>query len=259
MDLARDLNPSQREAVEYTGGPHAGGGRRRQRQDPGDHLQGGGADRLGPLPAGADPGGHVHQQGRRRDEGTDPVPAGRAGHPDAHGLHLPLLLRAFPAPEIEALGWPRDYTIYDSDDQLRLIKNILKAMQANEKLVTPDLVQYRIGQAKIHAIGPDEYARRFFRPEDATVAEAYPDLRAEPPAERRAGFRRSHPEDQRDTAAIPRRPRGGGPPVPLPAGGRVPGLQPAPVRAGPAPDRRTTRTSAWSGTRTSPSTASAGR
>ena len=76
--------------------PAARGGRRRVRQDPGAHP----ADRLADHRAqgapGLDPGDHLHQQGRRRDEGTRRG-AGRQARADHVGQHLPLGLRADPA------------------------------------------------------------------------------------------------------------------------------------------------------------------
>ena len=45
----------------------------------------------------ADPGGHVHQQGRRRDAGADPR-ARRRGRPGRGHGHVPLAVRARPAP-----------------------------------------------------------------------------------------------------------------------------------------------------------------
>ena len=74
----------------------AGGGRRRLGQDPGADP----ADRLADLraqrPPRLDPGDHLHQQGRRRDEGAGRGPGRQAG-PDHVGLDVPLRLRADPA------------------------------------------------------------------------------------------------------------------------------------------------------------------
>ena len=173
MDLARDLNPSQREAVEYDGGPMlvvagAGSGKTRVITYKVAALIDSGRFRPEQILA-------VTFTNKAADEMKERIQSLLEGRvtrmPTVCTFHS--FCARFLRREIEALGWPRDYTIYDSDDQLRLIKNILKTMRANEKQVTPDLVQYRIGQAKIHAVGPDEYARRFFHPEDAAVAEAY--------------------------------------------------------------------------------------
>ena len=74
--LARELNPAQLEAVLHPARAAAGGGRRRLGQDAGHHLPAGAAGRDGRRPA-AHPGGHLHQQGRRR--------AARAGRQAALG------------------------------------------------------------------------------------------------------------------------------------------------------------------------------
>ena len=67
-DLLDGLNPVQLEAVVHGDGPAAGRGRRRLGQDPGAHPPHRPPDpRRGRL-AVRDPGHHLHQQGRRRDE-----------------------------------------------------------------------------------------------------------------------------------------------------------------------------------------------
>ena len=69
-DLLEGLNPVQREAVVHADGPAAGRRRRRVGQDPGADPPHRPPDpRRGRLPV-RDPGHHVHQQGRRRDEAT---------------------------------------------------------------------------------------------------------------------------------------------------------------------------------------------
>lgn len=50
--------------------------------------------------------------------------------------------------EIEALGYSRNFTIYDTDDSLRVIKEGLKALQVNEKNITPKSVLGLISSAK---------------------------------------------------------------------------------------------------------------
>ena len=70
--------------------------RRRQRQDPRAHPPHRLADRRLRHPAGGDPGGHLHQQGRRRDARAGREAARRRGL-RALALDLPLHVRADPA------------------------------------------------------------------------------------------------------------------------------------------------------------------
>ena len=50
--------------------------------------------------------------------------------------------------EIKALGYESNFTIYDTDDSLRIIKEALKALQVNEKNMTPRSVLSGISAAK---------------------------------------------------------------------------------------------------------------
>jgi DNA helicase-2/ATP-dependent DNA helicase PcrA len=61
--------------------------------------------------------------------------------------------------DIEALGYPRAFTIYDADDQKRLLKTILGELGASEKL-RPNEVRSRIDQAKNRLESIDAYAAR---------------------------------------------------------------------------------------------------
>ena len=55
------------------------------------------------------------------------------------------------------LGYPSNYTIYDSDDSKRVIKNLIKENKLDEKLYQPGYVAQRISAAKTSLISADEY------------------------------------------------------------------------------------------------------
>ncbi|MFN3875750.1 MAG: ATP-dependent helicase, partial [Flavobacteriales bacterium] len=59
--------------------------------------------------------------------------------------------------EADRLGYPRDFTIYDTDDSRSVIKSILKEWQLDDKLYKPNQVHARISIAKNNLIGPLEY------------------------------------------------------------------------------------------------------
>lgn len=59
--------------------------------------------------------------------------------------------------ESEKIGYPRDFTIYDTADTKNLIKAIVKEMGLDDKLYKPSLVYNRISGAKNNLIGPDQY------------------------------------------------------------------------------------------------------
>jgi DNA helicase-2/ATP-dependent DNA helicase PcrA len=60
--------------------------------------------------------------------------------------------------EAEKIGYPSNFTIYDSDDSKSLIKTILKEMQIDDKLYKPNLVLSRISLSKNNLISSKSYA-----------------------------------------------------------------------------------------------------
>ena len=60
--------------------------------------------------------------------------------------------------EADVLGFPRNFTIYDTADQKSLIRTLLKEMKLDEKTYKPGLVQSRISNAKNHLVTPAAYA-----------------------------------------------------------------------------------------------------
>ena len=56
------------------------------------------------------------------------------------------------------LGYPSNYTIYDSTDSKRLIKNIINEMKLDAKVYSPAFVASRISMAKSSLISTTEYA-----------------------------------------------------------------------------------------------------
>src|SRR5690606_12489890 len=59
--------------------------------------------------------------------------------------------------ETDELGYPKDFTIYDSDDSRSLIRTIVKEFNLDEKLYKANLVHGRISIAKNNLIGPKDY------------------------------------------------------------------------------------------------------
>lgn len=63
--------------------------------------------------------------------------------------------------EAHHLGYPKDFTIYDSDDSKNLIKAIVREQNLDEKLYKANLVLNRISGAKNGLIGWEEYQQDF--------------------------------------------------------------------------------------------------
>jgi DNA helicase-2/ATP-dependent DNA helicase PcrA len=59
--------------------------------------------------------------------------------------------------EAEKLGYPKNFTIYDTDDSKSLIKEILKTFNLDDKIYKPSLVLNRISSAKNNLIGFKQY------------------------------------------------------------------------------------------------------
>lgn len=59
--------------------------------------------------------------------------------------------------EAEKIGYPSNFTIYDTDDSKSLIRTILKEMQLDDKLYAANIVYNRISSAKNNLISVSEY------------------------------------------------------------------------------------------------------
>lgn len=60
--------------------------------------------------------------------------------------------------EHETLGYPSNFTIYDSTDSKSLIKTVIKSLGLNDKAYKPNVVAGRISMAKNNLITPNVYA-----------------------------------------------------------------------------------------------------
>ena len=75
--------------------------------------------------------------------------------------------------EAESAGYARDFSIYDADDQLRLIRRCLVEEEVDPKRVAPRAVQARISDAKSLLQGPEEMAALSGSFNDEIVARVY--------------------------------------------------------------------------------------
>lgn len=63
--------------------------------------------------------------------------------------------------EAEKLGYPRNFSIYDTDDAKSVLKAIIKEMELSDKLYKPSAVYNRISSAKNSLITAQEYLNDF--------------------------------------------------------------------------------------------------
>lgn len=59
--------------------------------------------------------------------------------------------------EAEKIGYPRNFTIYDTDDAKSVVKAVVNEMNLDDKHYKPNLVYNRISSAKNALVGPAEY------------------------------------------------------------------------------------------------------
>ena len=86
--------------------------------------------------------------------------------------------------EAPRIGYPSNFTIYDTEDSRSLIKTIIKERNLDDKVYKPNQVQYRISACKNALIFPDAYKqdpdllaedRDARRPETASIYATYCD------------------------------------------------------------------------------------
>jgi DNA helicase II / ATP-dependent DNA helicase PcrA len=78
--------------------------------------------------------------------------------------------------EAEKLGYTKNFTIYDQDDSLSLIKNLIKELNFSEDSINAGIVQSKISNAKNALITPDGYlsmAENQFELKVAYIYKAY--------------------------------------------------------------------------------------
>ena len=59
--------------------------------------------------------------------------------------------------ESELIGYPKNFTIYDSDDSKSLLREIIKSMNLDDKVYKPSFILSRISSAKNNLISPRQY------------------------------------------------------------------------------------------------------
>lgn len=59
--------------------------------------------------------------------------------------------------EADKIGYPRNFTIYDTDDAKNVVKTVINEMNLDDKHYKPNIVYNRISSAKNALVGPAEY------------------------------------------------------------------------------------------------------
>jgi DNA helicase-2/ATP-dependent DNA helicase PcrA len=157
MQFLDTLNTEQREAVLHTRGPllilaGAGSGKTRVIASRIAYLIGDGHARTDEVLAVTFTNKAAEEM-RTRVETLLGSDCSRMWVSTFHSLCARLLRREAPA-----IGLSRDFVIYDSSDQLTVVKQALKALQIDDSFIQPRAALSRISQAKNRMEGPDEVA-----------------------------------------------------------------------------------------------------
>src|SRR5438045_4759310 len=154
MHFLDTLNPEQRQSVLHINGPLlilAGAGSGKTRVIPGriPYLVGDGHAQPHEL-LGVTFTNKAAEEMRARVESLLGADCSRMWLSTFHALCARLLRREAPA-----IGLSRDFVIYDSSDQLTVVKQALKALQIDDGFIQPRAALSRISQAKNRMEGPD--------------------------------------------------------------------------------------------------------
>lgn len=157
MDYLQGLNLSQRAAVEQTEGPvmivaGAGSGKTRVITYRVAHLIQKGIDPFNILVLT-----FTNKAAKEMRERITKVVGNEAKNIWMGTFHsvFAKILRV----EAHHIGYPSNFTIYDTDDSKSLIRSILKEMQLDDKLYNANFVYNRISSAKNNLISPAEYQK----------------------------------------------------------------------------------------------------
>lgn len=150
------LNEQQREAVEHVDGPimivaGAGSGKTKVLTTRIAHLMHGGVDAFNILALT-----FTNKAAAEMKERVEHA----LGNTEARNLYIGTFHSVFARilrAEANKLGYPNNFTIYDTDDAKGVIKDIVKDMQLDEKHYKPAYVYNRISAAKNSLIDPVMY------------------------------------------------------------------------------------------------------
>ncbi len=156
MNYLNELNDSQKEAVEATEGPAmviagAGSGKTRVLTYRIAHLINKGVDPFNILSLT-----FTNKAAQEMKERIGKI----VGYSEARNIWMGTFHSVFARilrSEAEKIGYPQNFTIYDTQDAKNLIKTILKEQGLDEKIYKPNLVYNRISAAKNNLLSAAAY------------------------------------------------------------------------------------------------------
>ncbi len=172
MDPLNSLNPEQRDAVLHVDGPllilaGAGSGKTRVIAQRIAYLLSEGFAQQDEILAVTFTNKAAEEM-RARVEGLLGASLAGAWISTFHALCARLLRR-----EATAIGLPRDFVIYDSADQVSLVKQVLKELQIDDALVPPRMALSKISHAKNTMAGPEFFTTTGWSQRGELLAKIY--------------------------------------------------------------------------------------
>ncbi len=172
MDLLEGLNPAQRDAAAHTDGPllilaGAGSGKTRVITVRMAHLVMSGQASPDQV-LGVTFTNKAAEEMRQRVEDLVGDDCRHMWLSTFHSLCARILRREAPH-----IGLTRDFVIYDSSDQLAVVKQALRSADVDEKILTPRAALSRISQAKNKLESPADMKSSGWNLRDAQIARVY--------------------------------------------------------------------------------------
>jgi DNA helicase-2/ATP-dependent DNA helicase PcrA len=180
-NILSGLNEQQKEAVQHINGPlmiiaGAGSGKTKVLTTRIANLMAGGVDAFNILALT-----FTNKAAAEMKERIEKI----LGNSEARNLYIGTFHSVFARilrAEAHRLGYPNNFTIYDTDDSRSVLKSVINEMNLDDKHYKPNVVHNRISGAKNALVGPDEYAVDYYiqqedmranRPAIAQIYKAY--------------------------------------------------------------------------------------
>ena len=169
-----DLNPAQEQAVRHRGSPlliiaGAGSGKTRALTERIVDIVRSGEARPHEILAITFTNKAAREMRERVERGLGPAATGM-WLMTFHRASIEILRR-----DIDRLGYPKNFTVYDTSDQQAVVRLVTREMQLDEKRFPPARTLHAISAAKNEGEGPDDIRARggFFEDRVAAVMEGY--------------------------------------------------------------------------------------
>jgi ATP-dependent DNA helicase UvrD/PcrA len=173
LDYLHGLNERQKEAVLQLEGPlmivaGAGSGKTKVLTTRIAHLMANGVDAFNILALT-----FTNKAAKEMKERVEKI----LGNNEARNLYIGTFHSVFARIlryEADKLGYPNNFTIYDTDDAKAVVKTVIHELNLDDKHYKPSSVYNRISSAKNALVGPEEYATDYYLQQE--------DMRANRPA-----------------------------------------------------------------------------